>query len=117
MLSHSAKSQQPIVSRLKTSAGGLKKVLEKEHFLYSNKRRQLASVLRYQGRYDQVEEMNRQTLERTEKLLEKEHADTLMNVYCRDSLGLVGSLHVVRHRRICVMLGYGLGPLIVILLA
>src|SRR5271163_2796548 len=38
MSSHSAKSPQPIVSHLKTSAGGVKKVLGKEHSLY--KRRQ-----------------------------------------------------------------------------
>jgi hypothetical protein len=40
MSSHPAKSPQPIVSHLRTSAGGVKKVLGKEHSLYANKRRQ-----------------------------------------------------------------------------
>lgn len=42
----------------------------------------LASVLRYQGRYKAAEEMNRRALEGYEKLLGKEHADTPTSIYC-----------------------------------
>jgi hypothetical protein len=56
MSSHSAKSPQPIVSHLKTSLRG-KEGAGKEHSLYAQADN-LASALRYQGRYEQVEEMN-----------------------------------------------------------
>ena len=42
----------------------------------------LASVLRYQGKYEAAEEVDRQVLEVREKVLGKEHPDTLNSVWC-----------------------------------
>jgi hypothetical protein len=43
----------------------------------------LASALRYQGRYEQVKEMNWRTLEGTEKVLGKEHFSRLVAFSCK----------------------------------
>ena len=42
----------------------------------------LALVLDSQGKYEEAEAMNRQTLERREKVLGLEHPDTLTSVHC-----------------------------------
>nr|OQO30934.1 hypothetical protein B0A51_04161 [Rachicladosporium sp. CCFEE 5018] len=42
----------------------------------------LAAVLRYQGKYEAAETMNRQALEGYKKVLGKEHPSTLTSVYC-----------------------------------
>jgi hypothetical protein len=39
-------------------------------------------VLNSQGKYEEAEAMNRQTLARDEKVLRPEHPDTLTSVYC-----------------------------------
>jgi Tetratricopeptide repeat len=40
----------------------------------------LASVLRYQGKHEQAEEIHRQTLKLRERVLGKEHPDTLTSM-------------------------------------
>jgi tetratricopeptide (TPR) repeat protein len=40
----------------------------------------LAEVLRHQGKYEEAEQMHRQTLELTEKVPGKEHPDTLASM-------------------------------------
>ena len=42
----------------------------------------LAGVLNRQGKYEEAEAMNRQTLARREKVLGPDHPDTLTSVYC-----------------------------------
>ena len=42
----------------------------------------MALVLVRQGKYERAESMHKQTLATSEKVLEKEHLDTLMSVYC-----------------------------------
>jgi hypothetical protein len=42
----------------------------------------LAGVLDRQGKYEEAEAMNRQTLARREKVLGHEHPDTLTSIYC-----------------------------------
>jgi hypothetical protein len=42
----------------------------------------LAQVLGNQGKYEEAEAMHRQTLAMPEKVLGKEHPDTLTSVYC-----------------------------------
>jgi hypothetical protein len=42
----------------------------------------LALVLGMQGKYEEAEAMNRETLARREKVLGCKHPDTLTNVYC-----------------------------------
>jgi hypothetical protein len=49
----------------------------------------LAGVLNSQGKYEEAEAMNRETLARSEKVLGREHPDTLTSVYCLAHL-LVG---------------------------
>ena len=59
---------------------GREKALGKEHPNTLTSVSNLASVLRYQGKYEEVEEMNRRALEGKEKALGKEHPNTLTSV-------------------------------------
>lgn len=66
------------------------KVLGKEHPSTLTSVGNLASMLRYQGKYGEAEAMNRRALEGYEKVLGKEHPDTLMSV---------GNLAYLLHRQ------------------
>ncbi|KAK1838138.1 TPR domain protein (kinesin light chain) [Colletotrichum chrysophilum] len=59
---------------------GCEKVLGKEHPNTLTSVNNLASVLQYQGKYEEAEQMNRQALDGYEKVLGKEHPNTLTSV-------------------------------------
>ena len=60
---------------------GYKKMLRVEHSSTLTSVDNLASVLRYQGKYEAAEEINRRALKGREKVLRVEHPYILINVY------------------------------------
>ena len=57
------------------------KMLEKQHLDTLTSVNNLTSMLRYQNKYEEVEQMNRRVLNDKEKMLKKKHLDTLTSVY------------------------------------
>jgi len=61
---------------------GREKALGKEHPDTLRSVNNLASVLQYQGKYEEAEQMSRRAVEGKEKALGKEHPSTPNSVYC-----------------------------------
>ncbi|XTI88790.1 kinesin light chain 1, partial [Cenococcum geophilum] len=59
---------------------GREKALGKEHPSTLTSVNNLASVLGYQGKYEEAEQMNQRALEGREKALRKEHPSTLTSI-------------------------------------